>query len=331
MCPVCCVVCSQQECGSFCMGWACGQMLGCLDWESWVWLWGRGGLVPAERMERGLPHLCQSRRLHDCAAQSLALGEGVRNAGKKGQWDCWGVPTNLCVDGGHWGGRLHLERKIKENTNANDFWNTNTESSFYMMHQLLLKFTINRCKHCRLKERFECECIQIELKCYWTYWRVNRNITWWRWSTAHGLEVLGSGLTKVCWGRHGVPSRRSTGVLGWRVTVGTHFVPRRFSRFPGRFMKTSFLMTGWPCCYTWTWKIHLINFKGTDGSCCPTLKLGLGAELHKVIPFCLYIIKTCKVLEEQMGTLILSIWQIYHSITGSFTLKLIILKSLDIL
>lgn len=22
--------------------------------------------------------------------------------------------------------------------------------------------------------------------------------TWWRWSTAHGLEVLGSGLTEVC-------------------------------------------------------------------------------------------------------------------------------------
>lgn len=26
-----------------------------------------------------------------------------------GRWDCWEVPTSLCVDGGHSGGRLHLD------------------------------------------------------------------------------------------------------------------------------------------------------------------------------------------------------------------------------
>lgn len=76
-------------------------------------------------------------------------------------------------------------------------------------------------------------------------------ITWWCWSTAHGLEVLGSGLTKVCWGRQRVTSRRSTGILGWRVTVGTNFGPWCFCRFPRRFMKPSFLITGCSWCYTW--------------------------------------------------------------------------------
>lgn len=55
-----------------------------------------------------LPHQCQTRRLHGRVAQSLALGEGGRNAEMTGRWDCWVVPTSLCVDGGHWGGRLHL-------------------------------------------------------------------------------------------------------------------------------------------------------------------------------------------------------------------------------
>lgn len=93
------------------MGWAYGQMLGCLDWENRVWLKGRGGLVPAERRMCGLPHQCQARRLRGRAAHSSALGAGVRNAGTIGQLDCWGVPTGLCVDGGHWGGRLHLNNK----------------------------------------------------------------------------------------------------------------------------------------------------------------------------------------------------------------------------
>lgn len=61
------------------------------------------------RRERGLPHQCQTRRLHDHAAQSLALGARGRNAGMTDRWDYWGVPTSPCVDGGHWGGRLHLD------------------------------------------------------------------------------------------------------------------------------------------------------------------------------------------------------------------------------
>lgn len=79
-------------------------------------------------------------------------------------------------------------------------------------------------------------------------------ITWWRWSTAHGLEVLGSGFTDVCWGRQGVPSRRSTGILGWRVTVGTNFSPWCFSRFPRRFVKSPFLMTGRSWRHACTWR-----------------------------------------------------------------------------
>lgn len=80
------------------------------------------------------------------------------------------------------------------------------------------------------------------------------NITWWRWSTAHGLEVLGSGLTKVCWGSQRVPSRRSTGILRWWVTVGTDFGPWQFCWFPRCFMKSSFLMTD---CYTYRWNKYI--------------------------------------------------------------------------
>lgn len=35
-CPICYVVCSLQECGSFCTGWAYELMSGCLEWEKWV-------------------------------------------------------------------------------------------------------------------------------------------------------------------------------------------------------------------------------------------------------------------------------------------------------
>lgn len=108
-CPVCCVVRSQRECGSFCTGWVYGQMLGYLGSENWFWLRGRGGLVPEGRMVRALRRQCHRRRSRGRAAQSSALRVGERNAGKTGRWDCWGVPISLYVDGGHWGGRLHLD------------------------------------------------------------------------------------------------------------------------------------------------------------------------------------------------------------------------------
>lgn len=39
----------------------------------------------------------------------------------EGRWDCWGVPTGLCVDGGRWGGRLHLhEKQTPINTRASE-------------------------------------------------------------------------------------------------------------------------------------------------------------------------------------------------------------------
>lgn len=38
-----------------------------------------------------------------------------------GRWDCWEVPTGLCVDGGRWGGRLHLHNKETSfNTSASE-------------------------------------------------------------------------------------------------------------------------------------------------------------------------------------------------------------------
>lgn len=70
-----------------------------------------------------------------------------------------------------------------------------------------------------------------------------RKATWWRRSTAHGLEVLGSRPTKVRWGSQGIPGRGSAGVLGRRVTVRTDFGPRRLRRFPGCFVESSLLVT----------------------------------------------------------------------------------------
>lgn len=86
--------------------------------------------------------------------------------------------------------------------------------------------------------------------------------TWWCRSTAHGLEVLGSCPTKVCWGSQG---GGSAGVVGWWVTVRTDFGPRRLRRFPGCFVKSPFLITE---SYAYRWKQSSITTSNNRSNTC---------------------------------------------------------------